>query len=988
MSIKTILAALVSVMGMTSVLLADTLQEGLVRIPAYYSAEDPNDANVPKFPASMYYIFDGDLQSGRTPENISAVYVLDLGQPRTVKQVAIGLNSNGSAPNWAKGFWVSGSNDRETWTDLFKHDGVAQPLAVSSWNYFTLPEPAAYRYVKFHKFASGAGCISEAAVYGDEDVYVTADKPMVFDLSKLGESAEKSSIALSGKLVNMPSGTAQLVAFAAKEDYGYDYADWSANCEQKVILSKAGEVADIAAGETATGAFTGLDEGRHFWRIFAVADGKTFVAPPVDQSILSVGTTATIGDEQRIPVAYVTGSSIEASYNGNPSDFSGRDASSMVLDLGEDMGDQHLELIRLFPYPDNPTTSSRARGGSVAFGFSEGEAIWSGATPLAIAGVNGKVRTVYKVDSLSPTGIRWVENMQPFVYDIPHLSGNAVVTFTCDTVGAKPRYVKVNIDSFHVAEIELRFAKDPDNFANMTVASSPMECGTPSHPYGTGKITVDGQAKTVTMPQREIESADLVTSLKGWTLRRVDAEGNETLTTSTAETIDTCTFTPVIGETITLTWNWSVEARIPAKIYPVRNKEDVECARGDAPIWNVEDGDIGSWPAGDNNDFTAMKWDMGAVRKISWIKAAPRNNNSVLNRTKDLKAWGSVDGRTWEVFYDREGTPFPLGWSRIDFETPKEYRYVCVDCGASFNVSEWQMFSSDLMLSTDTPCAWPTDGQGRAVVASAEPANGVKVSGKLVNSPNGPATIRIYAAAKDYDEDIEAWRQNAVASATIERVTGGSSFETRLSGLAKTGRCYWRVFAECDGQVTASTPCIPFYAGTEKFRPQAYCSGANVGGVYDGSNYNMTDAAGWMVFDLRTIPAGYRLAAVRIWPRSLDDGYMRVAAGTVKFGYAESGKTVDWAVSQTIRDSTSDSPLAVVPSATPDGVTWGEMSEVGRSIFDYMRRNVMTTDYVVDGRTHVLKPDYLYFTVPNMNAYEVELRIAKIYMKGLVITIH
>ena len=53
------------------------------------------------------------------------------------------------------------------------------------------------------------------------------------------------------------------------------------------------------------------------------------------------------------------------------------------------------------------------------------------------------------------------------------------------------------------------------------------------------------------------------------------------------------------------------------------------------------------------------------------------------------------------------------------------------------------------------------------------------------------------------------------------------------------------------------------------------------------------------------------------------------------------------------------------------------MTEVGGPIMEYVRNNQRTVEYEVRGKTHVLKPDYLYFTCGSMNAGDVELRLER-----------
>lgn len=977
--LRCVLFAAVAAMGVClQVGAVGQLEPGEVKAPGLYRAVVWQSSNA-KWPVGCDFwlgditrLFDEGSLGQQTwfPEISDPLlhFTIDLGTPHTLNRFAV-RGRNDEYWGWLRisNMKISGSNDGVTWTDLFQltkteEQSVADVFTWSAVNYYPSNDTTTkYRYVKFHNFNQQCGHIAQLGVYST-DVMVEAAAANPFETTAINSGDHPDGVLLSAKLLNAPDATYDLVAYVSSEDHGDDLAAWQAAADVKSVT-----LGEKAANDTFVSArVAGLNAGHWYWRAFAVS-GSTVIASDTTHPF-SIGTTP-------FPAkAYVKVPSLKTFYDGvvGTTELEYKSADPwIVFDLSDLPRGKHVDSIRLWSKSDNKKGWEQYFFLDTVcdFGSSSEQYDWKG----TVVSEQGD-RVVEQVASI-PVGITWTTESERLFNNMPYGTKNPQWLFKNDTVASRPRYLRLTgrTGDIRMVEAEIRLADDPGGLVPFVNAGDPQSLGTPSVPYGPGELN-PGVEKTVSMAERDMwdgTGRGRRIILQGWTLTVTNADDEAVVTTSTPETIDTCSFTPAAGDKhISLVWHWKVWNKVPAKVMKAVLDTNGNIVLKNGVIWKIEDQDFSTYPGADS-DSTDLLWDLGTSRPVGWFLFSPRNYTTTY-RYKDFVLYGSNDAKTWTTLYRQGGVVPALNvWHEYFFETPQNYRYFRVGGLSCTEMSEFHLYSdAPILVQAGRAVPWTSE----STVDSMSEDMGLDLNGKLVWSESGSANVTVYLAATDYEDDLAAWQQNGRA-VSLGRFDSGEPFATHVANL-KRGVWYWRAFATADGETVASSPALPGQTDTTRFPLPAYVSSGK-GVVCDGSTTSGNpDSDGWLVFDLSKIPAGQRLAAIRIFPRNNWDGsWDRVVGSSIKFGYSDGSET--WNVTKVVRDEKSDYPTSEA-SAIPEGIMWGEMGEVVPDTMSYWmwyKDNVF--EVPIASKQVKNKPSYLYLKCTNMNIREVSLRLVK-----------
>lgn len=970
------ISAAVAAMGMAA-FGRGTKMEGLKLIPAKYWVEDLSGNVLPK----MYVDKDmtDDKAVGYLEAGVNSLVVADFGSPRKVIQVVVGTRNAASCEHRLDNFKIAGSNDRVNWTDLY--DETQQPAEIkNNWGlgeliYVDIPADkiGSYRYVKAYNFSSPGqtGNITEFALYTDE-VMIRSTQAAPWgtgvDADELAEGV-KTTLKLVGA---EEDATAQAEVFASQTDFGGDYAAWTAAvAEGNAVKTDFGELTnDVAVAGYITGC---TKKGRWYWNAFADLGGGV--------RAVSDGGEFAIGSTVIHPIGYADVTDVYKIYNGVASgDNNEKDGNGwIVFDLSDLESGKHLDMLRFWPRNGIQYRTTKL---VIDFGYSGSELDWGHNVTNDLQGgvATNALRRVYTVRGV-PQDVVWTQNAEPIVcatyYPIPTPTA---VYFHGDTVKSKPRYLRIRKDSdnFNFGEVEVRVADDPDDVVKFVHTATPSLLGTPDVQYGDGLLTPD-EVTTVTMKSDTVDTGAQIYMLDGYTLsvsNKATAVVTKTDGTGTA-----CTFTPEAGTVATLEWHWTTYGQLTARVLRVNASDDTQEVK-DMP-YQINDGTTSGFLDPEGSDD--LIFDFGSRRMIEWFRFVPRNDGGIMYRCKDMKILVSDDRENWTTVYDQGGETPPSGWNYHTFETPVYGRYAKIKGVTLLNICECQFWTRSTILKVGRPKTWAA-----LAFDSPMPADGVEAAVTLSFSTNNSERIVGYAATADYGDDLAAWQTHALSTSDAGQVRNGNSTTLHFAGLTKAATHYWRVFAiDANGVATASPPTIPFVANTVIYRAKAYCWNNRTDSTrpYDG-NFNQgsyLDAPGWIVFDLADIPAGYRLAAMRVVTRNDYIGSLYFSYGALKLGAAEG--EVDWQGTK-VEGLAEGRELYQAPSMTPDGVTWGSEKDVGEYAYHYFNYLDTSMEYIFNEKFHRLnpKPRYLsYSSTSNLAIAEIELRLVK--TPGLVIVV-
>ena len=410
-----------------------TIVPGLARIPAQYSiiADSLATPTVGVYRASTAIPHNENYTDNLECNKCAAL--LDFGTIRHLE--AIGVSQRVGYATRCKNFRIKGSNDLSAWTLLHTNfiamtDGVLNHFKLNA-----VENGADFRYIVLDNVEN----LNVGEIWGYSKammVEATAD-PNPFASSSVESADAAAGVLVNGKLTCSKDGPASVSVFVSGQDYGDDYAQWSAN-------GRRFDIGELADGETFQTRLTGLSAGLWHWRIFATR-GNSHAASQLLPSFA-------VGSEVILPKAYIKNTALKNFYDGNVSNQpeTGSDVW-IVFDLeGFDFLRNDLAGWRIWP---RSQFTGRVAEGICDYGYDpeEGTVDWGTTT----WNTNGQTR-VYGVVSGVPENIVWERDridiskttleVAPSKFFLPYVKR-----------GKTPRYIRFRgFTNANCAEIEFR----------------------------------------------------------------------------------------------------------------------------------------------------------------------------------------------------------------------------------------------------------------------------------------------------------------------------------------------------------------------------------------------------------------------------------------------------------------------------------------------------------------------------------------------------
>ena len=392
--------------------------------------------------------------------------------------------------------------------------------------------------------------------------------------------------------------------------------------------------------------------------------------------------------------------------------------------------------------------------------------------------------------------------------------------------------------------------------------------------------------------------------------------------------------------------------------------------------WWLTDGSCSLPETGANQN---MPWyDFGTLRTIKVMELGTSGSNA--DRLRSCVLQISNDNESWTTVYTIPADYAFKASSLYQFEIPahepaRYARFYKTSNPYNLYVTEFVLYSDNVMISTDRPVVW-TDARA---LNSPVPAEGVKFTATLASTAAGAMRLYAYAADADYGDDRSAWVAAAQETVDLGEIQSGASFTNCFSKL-KAGKHHWRVFGVSGDVVVASQPTVAFVTGGKFFYPKAYVASEGSAVVYDGKTTLNGNGGTYAVFDLRSLPENYDLAAVRFFPRNDSYAYRATLENDIKFGYES--ETIDWSgkVTKVVRGEDDLRPTSVI-SGLPEGITWQDAQDPLYTLFKMSDAKVC--ELAVD-LPKKARPAYLYVKANRLSFDEIEFRMTR-QPSGLVI---
>ena len=364
--------------------------------------------------------------------------LLDFGTARNIKVIGVAPRMGGESLSVrSKNFRIKGSNDLANWTLL--HTNVVG-LTEGKINLFKLnavENGASVRYIVLDNVTQ----LNVTEVWGyakDLMVEATAD-PDPFASTAVESANAADGVLVKGKLTSSPDGAAAVTVFAADQDYGDSYAQWSAN-------GRRFDIGELTEGQTFQTRLAGLEAGLWQWRIFASRGGT--------HSASQVLPSFTVGSQVILPKAYLKNTALSKFYDGNTGNNPETTSDVwIVFDLeGVDFARNQLVGWRMWPRSGFP---ERIIGSYVDYGYdpAEGPVNWN----VTSWNTNGQKR-VYGVVSGVPEGIVWTNDVIDICKTTLEISPTRFfVPYVWSQRTKPPRYIRFRgITNANCSEIELR----------------------------------------------------------------------------------------------------------------------------------------------------------------------------------------------------------------------------------------------------------------------------------------------------------------------------------------------------------------------------------------------------------------------------------------------------------------------------------------------------------------------------------------------------
>ena len=261
-------------------------------------------------------------------------------------------------------------------------------------------------------------------------------------------------------------------------------------------------------------------------------------------------------------------------------------------------------------------------------------------------------------------------------------------------------------------------------------------------------------------------------------------------------------------------------------------------------------------------------------------------SNSLDNYTTYSQA-----GSGWTKIYSfSSGTKGSTYWpTRIAGTEGTAYRYYLFQLtGSKLNV-HLRFFSKDLVVSQDNVVVLPKT----SALGSEDLGEGVKFSGTVDNVPNeGEATVTLYVAKSDHDDDLAAWQADATRRTFVADGTyaTGAKYEIYATDLPQ-GVWFGRVFATASETSMASQRSAEFAVGTVPYYPPAYVpSSVSDLKYYDGNTATYANNEGAYGFYLLVDDdPDMEVVGLRAWARQnasyiAGGAFAEVAEADLDFG--------------------------------------------------------------------------------------------------------
>lgn len=677
------------------------------------------------------------------------------------------------------------------------------------------------------------------------------------------------------------------------------------------------DLGEVEPGAAFTGSFTRLAKGKFYWRVFGVSGEVSVVSQPTVAFVT--------GCDLFYPKAYVAKEASAVVYDGSIDD-NGSTGTYVVFDLRTLPETYDFASIRFFPreqYAERTTL-----GNQIKFGYETEPMDWTSYVTKEIRG-EGNQRPTWAVSAL-PEGIIWQDVQDP-LYTVCSASDDKVCELAVELPNnAKPDYLYVEFERLSVNEIELRVLTD---------APPPH-----IHSYGawvTNKVVSAG------VPGERSRSCEGCGSVE--------------------------------REVLSPLPNPSKEPRpLPAKMIVQKWNRSLASISG----WWLTDGlctDPVEMPAADQ----IFPWhDFGSPHVVAAMELGTYKTDNNNERLRGCVLQTSDDNENWTTVYTIPSDyVFPKN-EAVRFEIPacapaRYARFAKEKDPNNMFLTEFVLYSTDVTIATDRPVVWSAARQ----LESPVPAGGVRVSGRLLDTPPAAMHLYAYAANEDCGNDRGVWQATAEEVLDLGELQPGAAFTNYFSKVRR-GRHFWRVFGVSGDVVVPSQPTVAFVTGGKIFRPQMYVAAEGSAAAYDGSLNTSSAGGSYAVFDLRSLPDNREFASLRCFPRTGGWTYRTTMENEIKFGYET--ETTDWTtyVTKEIRGADSAYPASVI-SGIPAAIEWRDVQDPLYTVFGKSDEAVCE---LVANLPKDARPDYLYVKMNRFSADEFEFRSLRC-RSGLVLIV-
>ena len=381
-----------------------------------------------------------------------------------------------------------------------------------------------------------------------------------------------------------------------------------------------------------------------------------------------------------------------------------------------------------------------------------------------------------------------------------------------------------------------------------------------------------------------------------------------------------------------------------------------------------------------------LTFDLGAPRPITGVSfLVSDRQHSALNVMKDLKIEASLDGVIYETIFANDSRPFVIGGTYMSYAAdaahhgPYRYGRVSAKGCTSLLLSDVRLLSTGLAVEGVRPAFWNRD-------LEAGQTNEVSFSGRLLSAPTGTAHVYAVCAPRDMGDSLAAWQAGG-AVVDLGTVGEGEMFSNTVAIATGTYCC--RYYAVAGGTVDFSPTVFTFSSGTTSFAPSRIfirdSTVANkIKAAYDGVAgsvvwYSTTEP---FVMPLDELPAGHRLASVRVWVRPGYSGYLYDISADVSYD------AVDLDTGSTAIQTQNNRTVRAV-TAYPE-MTWmpaGAFNVVGDAIDHAQSTGRYGVEFLLPRALCARHPKFLRVQYPGTTCSVAEIELRCVPVPGFAIIV-